>query len=106
MKQVNSTEEFEKIIAEAGEKPVFVDFFAQWCGKCTMLMPEFEGVAQEKGDSVQFIKVDIEENEEIPEKYKVEALPYLICFKKGEQVGHMMGSKKEKYLEFIEKSLE
>ena len=44
-KQIDNKETFEKMLEEAGDKPVFVDFFATWCGKCEMLMPELETLA-------------------------------------------------------------
>mgnify|MGYP003598387518 FL=1 len=51
-------------MAEAGEKPVFIDFYATWCGKCELLMPELEALASENKDKAVYLKVDIEENEE------------------------------------------
>ena len=55
----------EKYLAEAGEKPVFIDFYATWCGKCELLMPELEALASENKDKAVYLKVEIEENEEI-----------------------------------------
>ena len=68
-KQVENKEVFQKMLDEAGSKPVFVDFFATWCGKCEMMMPELEAIAQANSDKGVFLKVDIEENEEVAELY-------------------------------------
>ena len=90
---------------EAGDKPVFVDFFATWCGKCEMMMPELEALAEENKDKALYLKIDIEENEEVAEMYQVEALPTLICIKKKENQGEMKGSKVENFKAFILKHL-
>ena len=104
-KQIETKEEFEKIVAAAGEKPVFVDFFATWCGKCEMLLPELESIAEAHKDGAVFLKIDVEENEEVAEKYSVEALPTLICLKGGEPAGEMKGSKIDNFKKFMSENI-
>ena len=81
------------MVAAAGDRPIFVDFFATWCGKCELLKPEIEGAADTFKDKAVYIKVDVEENDEVAEEYQVECLPTLIQLKHKEKVGEMKGSK-------------
>ena len=100
--QVPTLEEFQKQLADAGDKPVFVDFFATWCGKCQMLEPELEEIAENNKDKAIFLKVDVEENDEVAMEYEVECLPTLIHIKSKEKVSEMKGSKLDKIKKFFE----
>jgi len=80
-KQSETKDNFDEMIENAGDKPVFVDFYATWCGKCEMLMPDLEELAKEHADKGIFIKVDVEENEEVAEEYNIETLPTLMLIK-------------------------
>lgn len=60
---------FDELVASAGERPVFVDFYATWCGKCELLSPDIEAVADTIKDGAVYIKIDVEENEEVAEEY-------------------------------------
>lgn len=75
-------EEFDKLIG--GETPVLVDFFATWCGPCKMQSPILEQVKQAVGDKANIIKIDIDRNPAIANRYRVQSVPTLIVFKKGE----------------------
>ena len=98
---VTSKAQFDTALSSAGEKPVFVDFMADWCGNCELICPTLEEKAAELGDGAVFLKVDVDENEDIAEKYEVTSLPRVIVFKKGDKVGEMFGNKPEKYIEII-----
>ena len=97
--------EFDELVASAGERPVFVDFYATWCGKCELLKPDLEAVASANADAAVYVKVDVEENEEVAETYAVESLPTVILIKGKEKLGEMKGSKPENFKKFIQEGL-
>ena len=80
--QVKNSEEFQKILN--GSKPVLVDFYADWCGPCKMLAPTIEEISGEKNDDIVVCKVNVDENQDLAQKYSVQSIPTLICFKNGE----------------------
>ncbi len=69
---------------------VLVDFFANWCGPCKMLSPVLEELAGEMGQ-VKFVKVDVDESENLARKYGIQAIPNLIIFKDGQAVDQITG---------------
>ncbi len=66
------------------EKPVYVDFFATWCGPCRAFAPIFEEFAQEMGDQVKTYKVDVDQSQQLAARYEVQTIPTIILFQKGE----------------------
>lgn len=89
--------EFNEIIAS--EKPTLVDFFATWCGPCKMQAPILEQVKQRVGDSATVIKIDIDRNQELAARYRVQSVPTLILFKGGEAVWRTVGVQQADLLE-------
>jgi len=79
-------ENFESEVLKS-EVPVLVDFFAQWCGPCKMLMPIVEEVAKD----FKVCKIDIDENQELAVQYRVMSVPTLIVFKNGEVAAKNIG---------------
>ncbi len=73
---------FQEIIAQ--DKPVLVDFYADWCGPCQMMAPVLKEVADEFGDKVSIIKVDVDRNQPVAQRFGVRSIPNLILFKNGE----------------------
>lgn len=86
--------------------PVLVDFWAEWCGPCKSLAPKLEEIASELGSKVKIVKLDIDSNREITEKFGVRGIPTMILFKGGQQVNLMVGNRsKEEIVNFISSAL-
>lgn len=64
--------------------PVFVDFYATWCGPCQTMMPIIDAIKNEYGNKLRVLKVDVDKNLDASQKYKVRSVPTLILFKNGE----------------------
>jgi thioredoxin 1 len=73
------------------DKPVLVDFWAEWCGPCKMLAPVVEKIAGVMGDRVKFVKVDTDTNPSLAGEYSVSGIPCLILFKGGKAVDRVVG---------------
>ena len=86
--------------------PVFVDFWAEWCGPCRMVGPAVEQIGKIMAGKVKVAKLNVDESQEIAMKYGVQSIPSLILFKGGKEVARTIGAApKETYMKFIEKSL-
>lgn len=85
-----SDETFEEAVLKS-EKPVVVDFWAEWCRPCLMMAPTFEELAGEYTDKLTFAKLDTEANEETMMRYRVESLPTLMFFANGAPVVGLIG---------------
>ena len=81
--------EFEKILSE--NTLVMVDFFATWCGPCQMFSPIVEQIEDKYDGDLTVVKVDIDENSDIAEKYTIQSVPTTILFKNGEVVERVSG---------------
>jgi thioredoxin 1 len=82
-------DKFEEEVLQS-DVPVFVDFYADWCGPCKMMLPIVEEIAEEK-TGVKFFKLDIDDSKDITRKYRVMTIPTFIVFKNGEVHNRAMG---------------
>lgn len=82
-------ETFKDIIN--GDKPVLVDFFATWCGPCKAMSPTVEAVGKEMIGQARVLKIDVDKNESVANLYRIQSVPTLIIFKKGEVVWRTSG---------------
>ena len=80
------------------DKPVIVDYWAEWCGPCRQVAPVLEAIAQEHGDKVDVVKLNIEENPQTAQKYGIMLIPTLNVFSGGEVVKQVVGAKSKSAL--------
>ena len=95
---------FDQIINS--DKPVLVDFWAEWCGPCRMVGPAVEQLSRSMNGKIRVAKLNVDENQEIALKYGIQSIPSLIVFKGGKEVARTIGAApKEAYQKFVEESL-
>ena len=99
-----SAEQFEKVLSQ--HNMVAVDFFATWCGPCKMFAPTFEKLSSDFNGKLEFLKIDIDKNEDIADHYNVKSVPTFILFKDGKEIDRKVGVPAPKeYVELINSNL-
>ena len=89
---------FEQEVLKS-EKPVIVDFWAEWCGPCHAVAPVLDRIAQERADEVKVVKVNIDEEQALATKYGIASIPTMILFKNGEPAAAAIGAQPKGALE-------
>ena len=88
------------------DKPVLVDYWAEWCGPCKMIAPVLAEIAEEYGDKLTIAKLNVDENQNTPPKYGIRGIPTLMLFKGGNVMATKVGALSKSQLKsFIEASL-
>jgi thioredoxin 1 len=103
--QVVDETSFDEVVLGA-DKPVLVDFWAQWCPPCHQIVPVLAQIAAERSDQLTVVKLNSDENPSISSKYRVMALPTLMLFHRGELIWSVVGARpKAKLLKELDDAL-
>jgi thioredoxin 1 len=90
VEHVNDADFEEKVLKS--DKPVLVDFWAEWCAPCRMIAPALDEISQEMGDRIKVVKVNVDDNPATPAQYGVRGIPTLIIVKDGEVIAQQVGA--------------
>jgi len=82
----------QEVLNVSATQPVLVDFWAEWCGPCKMLGPTVEQIAEENGDKLKVVKVDVDSNPQVASKFGILSIPTLILFKDGKPAVQLVGN--------------
>lgn len=101
-----TTDAFDTVMTSAGDKPVLVDFFAEWCGPCKMIAPIIEELAGEYADKAIIAKVDVDEEQALASRFGVLSIPTMKIFVHGQPVESQVGFvPKAKIVELLNKHI-
>ena len=105
MEKTFTDENFHAEVLGSGT-PVFVDFWAPWCGPCKVMEPIIETIAGELGEKVTVGKMNVDESPKTPQEYTILSIPTFILFKNGKEAGRVSGSmEQEKLKAWIEEQV-
>jgi thioredoxin len=93
-----NTDQFETEVLES-EQPVIVDFWAEWCGPCRAVSPVLEAIAEERRDELRVVKVNIDDEPALAQRYGVMSIPTIVLFKAGEPAAAAIGAQPKRMLE-------
>ena len=91
MAQAVTETSFEQEVLQS-EKPVLVDFWAEWCGPCHAVSPILDKIAEERADELKLVKGNIDENQGLAQRYGVMSIPMMVLFKNGEPAAQTVGA--------------
>ena len=104
--EVSEADFNEKVIEASKNRPIVVDFWAEWCGPCKMLGPTLEKLAKEYGGKFVLAKLDVQGNQAIAQKYEIRSIPCVKIFKNGEVVDEFIGALPESDVkEWLDKNI-
>jgi thioredoxin 1 len=89
---------FDQDVLKA-DRPVLLDFWAEWCGPCKMIAPILDSIADEYGDRLQVVKINIDENPKTPPKYNIRGIPTLLLFRDGTVAAQQVGAASKSQLQ-------
>ena len=96
---------FESDVLQA-DKPVLVDYWAEWCGPCKMIAPILDEVSESYKDKLQIAKMNVDENRDIPAKFGIRGIPTLMLFKDGQLAATKVGAmSKAQLVQFLDQQL-
>jgi thioredoxin 1 len=98
MADVVTTSTFETEVLES-EQPVIVDFWAEWCGPCHAVAPVLDQIVQERGTDLRLVKVNIDEEPDLAQRYGIMSIPTIVLFKDGEPAAAAVGAQPKRMLE-------
>ena len=98
MTEAITTSDFDAEVLQS-ETPVIVDFWAEWCGPCRAVSPILEQIAEERADEVRVVKVNIDEEPELQQRYGILSIPTILLFKGGEPTAAAIGAQPKRMLE-------
>ncbi len=100
-----SDESFEEEVLQS-ERPVLIDYWAEWCGPCKMIAPVLDEIATEYSDRLKVVKLNIDDNPQTPPKYGIRGIPTLMVFKNGQVEATKVGAvSKAQLIAFLDDSL-
>lgn len=96
MKKIKNRAEFEEIIA--GNKTVLVDFYAEWCGPCQVLLPTLEELSEEYDSQVTFLKINVDDHADLAAEFKVRSIPKVFIIQDTEVKDEFVGVQNKKQI--------
>ena len=90
MEYTFTTDNFEQEVLKS-DRPVLVDFYADWCGPCKMLAPVFQELAKDMDGTAKFVKVDVDNTQDIAARFQVSSIPTVAILKDGKEVDRIIG---------------
>lgn len=103
--EIKTSQQFEQEVLNSSN-PVFVDFWAEWCGPCRAVSPAVEELSKEYKDKVDFVKVNVDQNNDLAKKYSVFSIPTLAIFANGKVIAQTAGAaSKDSIKSYIDKNV-
>jgi len=99
--KIHSTEEFDNLLKKFPNKVIIIDFWAVWCGPCMMFAPIFEKLQQVHGQEFIFVKLNVDENSSIAQRYRITGIPTTLFIKNEKIVHKIVGAVNAEYIESV-----